>query len=176
MLMKRTVFAVVVLMLLGLGLLASSPGSASQSAGTKQRRLVIVVAHGLATATYFDAGAPGPSVGDQRYFFLPLTRPGGSTRIGYLTGSLETIASDVPAPGQELRAAELTFVVGRPQDQIVVGGIATYPKTARTAVERSAIVRPVLGGSGKYFGARGSATTVHNTDDTWTHTFRIIVD
>jgi hypothetical protein len=52
-----------------------------------------------------------------------------------------------------------------------VGGAAEYPLDGATLPLPSTTVRPLLGGSGRYAGARGEVVTVHAADDTWTHTF-----
>ncbi len=154
------------------------PGLATaQGAATKS--LVVRVAHGpvtTANSQYIDAAPAGPSVGDLRTYYLPLTRPGSSRRIGYLTGTLLTTATARPRPGMELRTANLVFVVGGPADQIVVGGVSGYAQSASTLSKKSVVIRPVIGGSGKYAGARGWCVTTHFLNDTWTHVFHLTVD
>jgi hypothetical protein len=140
---------------------------------------VVRVAHGPVTTSnsqYIDTVPSGPSVGDLRTYYLPLTRPGSSRRIGYLTGTLTTTAMDKPAAGMELRTANLVFVVGRVANQIVVGGVSAYAQSAPTVARRSVVTRPVLGGSGKYAAARGWCVTTHHENDTWTHVFHLVVD
>jgi hypothetical protein len=49
-------------------------------------------------------------------------------------------------------------------------------KLSRRSGKRASVVtRPVIGGSGKYGGARGWCVTTHQADDTWTHVFHITV-
>src|SRR5262249_41500412 len=94
---------------------------------TKATTVVIRVAHGPVTARdsqYIDAAPAGPSVGDVRTYYLPLTRPGSTRKIGYLTGTLTTTATGRPRSGMELRAANLVFVLGSAANQLVVGGVA----------------------------------------------------
>jgi hypothetical protein len=134
---------------------------------------VVKVAHGPVTLPLVDAAPAGPSVGDLRTVWTPLTRPGRTRGVGYLAGSLLTVAVDRPTGGRELRTSNLVFVVGRPADQIVVGGVASYPSAAPTVVRRTLTVRPVMGGSGAFAGARGSCRTVHLANGRWTHTFVI---
>jgi hypothetical protein len=166
---------------LALALLVSIGGAAS--AGSRATRvganMVVRVAHGPVTsseAQYVDAGSPGPSVGDVRTYYLPLTRPGETARIGYLTGTLTTTATGEPRPGMELRSADLVFVVGGASDQLVVGGVSAYSQTAPTVARRSVVTRPVIGGSGRYAGARGWCVTTHFANDTWTHVFHLVLD
>jgi hypothetical protein len=152
---------------------------AADASGAKPKRLVLRVAHGPVTAgnvQYSDTPPAGPSAGDVRTYYLPLTRPASSRRIGYLTGALTTTAIDKPATGMELRTADLVFVVGGAADQIVVGGVSAYAQSAPTVATSSVVTRPVTGGSGRYAGARGWCVTTHHANDTWTHVFHITVD
>jgi hypothetical protein len=140
---------------------------------------VIRVAHGPVTAgnsQYIDAPPAGPSVGDVRTYYLPLTRPGSSREIGYLTGTLTTTATGRPKPGMELRTANLVFVLGRPANQLVVGGVAAYAQTASALAKKSVVTRPVIGGSGKYAGARGWCVSTHLANNTWTHVFHVTLE
>ena len=129
-----------------------------------------------ADTQYVDAPPTGPSAGDVRTYYLPLTKPGGAVEIGYLTGTLTTTATDRPSAGMELRTANLVFVIGRAGDQVVVGGVSAYAQTAPTIAKRSVAVRPVIGGSGKYAGARGWCVSTHHADGTWTHVFYLTLD
>ena len=143
------------------------------------RSVVVRVAHGPVTTSnsqYLDAPPAGPSVGDLRTYYLPLTRPGSSRRIGYLTGTLTTTATNKPTDGMELRTANLVFVIGGVANQIVVGGVAAYPQSARTIATKSVVIRPVTGGSGKFAGARGWCVTTHLQNNTWTHVFHLTLE
>ena len=140
------------------------------------RHVVLPVAHGPITsegAQYVDTAPAGPSAGDVRTYYFPLTRPQRTRRIGYVTGTLTTTAIDRPRAGLELRTADLVFVVGRRKDQLVVGGVSTYPQSAPTIPSTSKTTRPVLGGSGRYAGARGWCVTTHRGDGTWRHVFHL---
>lgn len=161
--------ALVVVALTAVG--AFTPGIARTSS-TK----VITVAHGAVTAQnsqYIDLGTPGPSVGDMRTYYIPLTDPKSGKSIGFLTGTLTTVAVERPAAGVELRTADLVFVVGKISDQIVVGGVAAYAQSASSVATTSVVTRPVIGGSGKYAGARGWVVSTHFADNTWTHVFHL---
>jgi hypothetical protein len=161
--------ALLVMALAAVGVFA--PGIARTSS-TK----VITVAHGAVTtqnSQYVDLGAPGPSVGDIRTYYIPLTDPKSGKSVGFLTGALTTVAVERPAAGMELRTSDLVFVVGKMADQIVVGGVAAYAQSAPTVATTSVVTRPVVGGSGKYAGARGWVVSTHFADNTWTHVFHL---
>lgn len=130
--------------------------------------------HGPVTAT-LDPVTPGvASPGDLRLYYVGLTKPGKKKVIGFLTGSLMTTAVNEPAAGKEYRAADLVFSVG--DSQLVIGGVAVYDQQAATVAKKSSVIRPVLGGSGKYAGAHGWAKSTRFKDNTWRHTFHIEVN
>jgi hypothetical protein len=161
------------------GAYAAVRGGDARPAKKPPRTLVVSVAHGQVTAAnsqYVDTAPTGPSAGDVRAYYLPLTKAGSTTEIGYLTGTLTTSAVGRPEAGMELRTADLVFVVGGAADQLVVGGVASYSQSAPTISVRSEAVRPVTGGSGKYAGARGWCVSTHLEDGTWTHVFHITLD
>jgi hypothetical protein len=114
----------------------------------------------------------GSGVGTVRTFFIPMAVNGRAADNQYLAGTLTTLAEN--AQGElELRASNLTFVFGQEADQIVVGGISLYPPTAATLAPGARTVRPVIGGSGEFFGARGQVTSTNLGAAGWTHVFRI---
>jgi hypothetical protein len=162
-----SVIALVFLFLTGLAV--SSSGSTSTKNEFSQ---IIKVTHGKVDSTNsqrIDLGNPGPSMGDVLAFYLPLT----SSTAGYLTGTLTVTGSNQPSEGMEVRVAALTFVIGTQSDQIVLGGSALYNIISPTLAIGQKTIRPVMGGSGKFAGARGWAESVQNTDGTWMHTFHI---
>lgn len=127
---------------------------------------------------YHEAVTPiatsGSGIGMERTFFIPIAVDGKAADGQYLSGTLTTLAENV-SNGQELRASNLTFVFGDEADQLVVGGISLYPPAGATLAPGTKTVRPVLGGSGKYDGARGQVVSRNYGADGWTHTFRIVL-
>jgi hypothetical protein len=164
--------------LVGAALPLAALGASAHGAGraADAATLVVRTAHGPVTARnsqYLDLAPRGPSVGDVRTYYVPLTRAGGTGQTGYVTGTLTTVATGRPRAGMELRAANLVFVLGRPANQIVVGGVSAYAQTASTLAKRSVVTRPVVGGSGTFAGATGWCVSTHLTDDTWTHVLHL---
>ncbi len=150
---------------LALGLLPAAPALAEE--------VTVSFAHGPISATV-DPVTPGrSSPGDLRLYYIDLTKPGKKKVIGFMTGSLLTTAVDKPAAGKEYRAADLIFTVG--DSQIVLGGTAVYDQSAPTVAKRATVVRPVLGGTGDFAGARGWAKSTRFKDNTWRHTFHVDV-
>jgi hypothetical protein len=145
-----------------------------QAAGAVESR-VITVHHATVAMTTIPVNRNGgpASLGDVRVANAVLTDRAGS-RIGELHGTLTTTAIDAPGPGDEIRQSNLVFQIGRPQDQIVVGGESAYPASGSTIAKATTTIRPILGGSGRYAGARGTARTDHFADGTWRHVFRLM--
>lgn len=146
------------------------PATVGADADTER---VIRVAHPAITATVIDVGPTGSSPGDLRTYWTKLTKPGRSPRIGFMSGSLLTTAVNRPRVGYELRTAALVFTIGAAANQLEVGGIAPYRQQAATLAEDESVIRPVVGGSGRYAGATGWCRSTHKVDGTWRHTFHI---
>ncbi len=114
----------------------------------------------------------GSGIGTVRYFSMPTAVNGVAADGQYMTGTLTTLDVGVPG-GQEIRASNLNFVFGSSANQLVVGGIAIYPAAGATLPDGARVVRPVIGGSGKYAGAVGQAISTNLGSKGWTHVFRI---
>ena len=153
--------------------------------------LALGLSFGLATATaasqasdsnvtvvrvYHAAVAPtsitGSGIGTVRTFFIPIAVDGVAADGQYLVGTLTTLAEGV-SDGQELRSSNLTFVVGDEANQLVVGGISLYPPAGATLAPGQRTIRPILGGSGTYDGARGQIISTNLGPSGWTHVLRI---
>lgn len=157
--------SVIAIPLLIIGLIAI--GTPAQAAADRQ---TVRVYHQAVTPI----ATSGSGIGTVRTFFTPMAVDGKAANGQYLTGTLTTLAENV-SDGQELRASNLTFVFGNEADQLVVGGISLYPPAGATLAPGTKTVRPVLGGSGKYDGARGQVVSRNYGAQGWTHTFRIIL-
>jgi hypothetical protein len=136
------------------------------------RERVITVTHGVATAVYVDNGATGSSVGDVRFFELPV-QVKDSAMTGRLDAMFTTTGVNSPEVGAETRMAQLIVTFADPRDQLVVSGMAVYPAAGSTIVANSSTIRPITGGSGRYSGARGWCESVHLADGTWQHIFHL---
>jgi hypothetical protein len=122
-----------------------------------------------------DLGQPGNSPGDVYHFSAPLRSSAGGQIIGEVFGSktLIKLATDAD-PDVEKRGTLLFFTFGGGQDQIVVFGITNYSPTAGEFAAGQPVVRPVLGGTGKYLGARGQVTSTRNADGSYTQVFTLL--
>ena len=122
-----------------------------------------------------DLRAPGKSLGDVYHFSAPLHSQRGGPVTGEVIGSktLVKMAADGNA-NLERRATLLFFTFAEGKDQIIAFGAADYsPSTAEFDAGKS-VVRPVLGGTGKYIGARGQVTSTRNTDGSYTQVFALL--
>jgi hypothetical protein len=122
-----------------------------------------------------DLGQPGNSPGDVYHFFAPLRSSRGGPVTGEVFGSktLIKLATDTK-PDTENRGTLLSFTFGGHQDQIVVFGITEYSPSAGEFAAGKSVVRPILGGTGKYMGARGQLTSTRNADGSYTQVFTLL--
>lgn len=132
---------------------------------------------GITTVTVYHqpvvpTAVTGSGIGTVRYFSVPMAVNGVAANGQYLTGTLTTLDVGIPG-GQEIRGSNLIFVFGASDDQLVVGGIAIYPAAGATLADGARVVRPVIGGSGKYAGAAGQAISTNLGAKGWTHVFKI---
>jgi len=146
----------------------ATAGAASAASTTSKERIVTVT-HGAVAPTLIE----GEGLGAVRIFMIPTTvgKKGGANY--YLTGTLTTVAVGLPDDG-ELRSSNLTFVFGGEENQIVVGGISLYPSSSSTLATGQQTIRPVLGGSGTYNGARGYVLSTNRGAAGWTHVFHLL--
>lgn len=122
-----------------------------------------------------DLGAPGNSPGDAYYFSAPLYSSPGGRMIGELIGSKMLVKLAAQAdPSTEKRATLLFFNFAGGQDQIIVLGAADYPSTAAEFKAGQPVVRAVLGGTGRYMGARGQLTSTRNQDGSYKQVFTLL--
>jgi hypothetical protein len=122
-----------------------------------------------------DLGQPGNSPGDVYHFFAPLRSSPGGQVTGEVFGSKTLIKLATEAnPDLEKRGTLLFFTFGGGQDQIVVFGITDYSPTAGEFASGRPVVRPVLGGTGKYVGAHGQVTSTRNADGSYTQVFTLL--
>jgi len=127
------------------------------------------------TMKLLDLGEPGNSPGDVYHFFATLHSAPGGPVTGEVFGSktLIKIATDTN-PNLETRATVLFFTFANQQDQIVAVGATDYPPTAGEFDASQPVVRAVLGGTGKYMGARGQVASTRNADGSYKQVFTLL--
>jgi hypothetical protein len=127
------------------------------------------------TLKLLDLGPPGNSPGDVYHFFAPLHSSPGGPVIGEVFGSKTLIKMATGAnPNLETRATVLFFTFATHQDQIVALGAFDYPATAGEFEAGQPVVRAVLGGTGKYMGARGQLTSTRNGDGSYAQVLTLL--
>ena len=148
--------------------------SADRGPGDGEHDVVFSVFHGPTTTVLANPDSNGHQLGDLRVVSLP-TVFGSGDPAGRLDATLITTGIDVPLPDDEIRISSLIFVFGRGVDQIVVNGSGFYPAAGGTIDLDSTLIRPVTGGSGRFASMNGWAESRHFANDTWEHTFHLIV-
>jgi hypothetical protein len=122
-----------------------------------------------------DLGAPGNSLGDVYHFSASLHSKRGGPVTGEVIGSKTLVKMPTDAnPNLERRATLMFFTFADGKDQIIAFGAADYSPSTPEFDAGQAVVRPVLGGTGKYIGARGQVTSTRNTDGSYTQVFTLL--
>lgn len=129
---------------------------------------VVVVTHGVVTPT----ATTGSGIGTIRTFNIPIAIEGMESDHQYMLGTLTTLEVGVNG-NEELRSANLNFVLGGESNQVVLGGISLYPPAGATIAPGNETIRPIIGGSGLYEGAAGQVVSKNMGNDGWSHIFSI---
>lgn len=140
----------------------------SAGCGGGETLSVVATAKGQRLSTV-DLGRQGKSGGDVYVFDSPLLDSEEEESIGRAYGTQTSIALD---SNSETVQAMITYDF-RDEDRITVGGIGEYPRRDTGLVENQEFERPILGGTGRYAGARGTVTSVRRPDGDYEHTFEI---
>lgn len=178
-----------ILLTLGVtGLLLTSASADNKKRGRDRddrpykKKLSFAVTHDEVETILTTANSTGHQLGDLRVLTATPIYDESGRLIGRLDAELTTSTIDFPEAGDEIRMSVLNFIFGEntdhfagSSDQLIVSGSGFYPSEQSTIAAGNILVRPVTGGSGRFFGATGSATTEHLADGTWVHTFDIEV-
>ena len=122
-----------------------------------------------------DLGPPGNSPGDAYYFSAPLHSSPSGPVTGEVFGSKTLVKLAAQAnPNSEKRATVLVFTFHGGQDQIIAFGAGDYPPAAAEFNTGQPVVRAILGGTGKFIGARGQLTSTRNADGSYTQVFTFV--
>jgi len=122
-----------------------------------------------------DLGEPGNSPGDVFHFFAPLHSSPGGPVTGEVFGSKTLVKLATEAnPNLEQRATLLSFTFSDRHDQIIALGVADYSPTAGEFNADKPRARAILGGTGRYMGARGQLTSTRNADGSYTQVFTLL--
>jgi hypothetical protein len=125
----------------------------------------------IPTLETIDIGDEGKSHGDMLAFKATISNEEGE--IGILSGILITVNLPTDQSAVEDRMGNLIFTFGD-SDSLVVAGASVYAPDKTEMNANQPQVRAVIGGTGKYLGARGEVTTTRNDDGTYDHDFRLV--
>jgi hypothetical protein len=156
-------------------LLASTLMAACDHCSTNPSSETLTVYQDAPTLNLLDHGPPGRSPGDVHHFFAPLhSSPGGPvTGEVFGTKTLVKLATEAN-PNLEQRTTLLSFTFGDRQDQIIALGVVDYAPSGAEFNAGQPVVRAILGGTGKYMGARGQLTSNRNADGSYTQVFTLL--
>lgn len=119
--------------------------------------------------TVVDLGPPGKSSGDLYVYTGTVHRNG--KRIGRIHGSNTSIKVE---GRRETVSGQLTIQLGN-GNQIVAGGLSAYPSDDNSGfIVGKPFTRAVLGGTGRYAGARGTLTTTRQPSGNYKQVFRLL--
>jgi hypothetical protein len=122
-----------------------------------------------------DLGAPGNSLGDVYHFSAALHSERGGPVTGEVMGSKTLVKMPTDAnPNLERRATLMFFTFAEGKDQIIAFGAADYSPSVPEFEADKPVLRPVLGGTGKYIGARGQVTSTRNSDGSYIQVFTLM--
>jgi hypothetical protein len=122
-----------------------------------------------------DLGAPGNSLGDVYHFSAPLHSERGGPVTGEVIGSKTLVKVPTEAnPNLERRATLMFFTFDDRKDQIIAFGVADYSPNVPEFEAGHSAVRAILGGTGKYIGARGQLTSTRNADGSYAQVFTLL--
>ncbi len=111
----------------------------------------------------------GKSPGDVYVFDATIVKPNGRTKIGRVRGTQTDIKIE---RGVETVQGMLTYQMG-PGNEIVIGGLSSYPLTGTGLIRGRSYVRPVLGGTGRFAGARGTVSSRYLGGGRYDQLFRL---
>lgn len=154
-------------------LLVSCAGPERVGTLANERSLTLVVQQAVPELTPVDNAPAGPSEGDRLEFVAALSIDGSAA--GELTGVLTVTrlsSDDGGIVTREERTGSLMFRFNA-TDSLEVNGNSRYKKGKKEMEVGEPQVRKVIGGTGTYDRSKGSVTTVHNADGTYTHTFSL---
>lgn len=160
--------AVSAALIVAVALVAPAAGAIAKEQ-PRAKAAIVRIWHPAVTPT----GVIGSGLGTVRTWFTPTTVDGVSAPGQYMTGTLTTVAIDA-SDGTEWRTSNLVFVVGGESNQLVVGGVSLYPATSATIATGTQTIRPIIGGSGAYNGARGYVVTTNLGPRGWLHVFHVL--
>jgi hypothetical protein len=162
-------------MILTVALIASVLIVACDQHSTRPATETLTVYEDTPKMSLLDLGAPGNSLGDVHHFSAPLHSERGGPVTGEVIGSKTVVKLATDAnPNLERRATLMFFTFADRNDQIIAFGVADYLPSAPEFDAGKPALRAILGGTGKYMGARGQLASTRNADGSYTQMFTLV--
>lgn len=122
---------------------------------------------------HVDLGQEGHSHGDLLAFDAPVQATNGDK--GKLSGFVLTV--DIPEKEHEVfqdRIVSMVFELGD-ANTLVISGKSVYPHRGELEMAKNnPQIRAIVGGTGKYIGARGQISTTRDEDGGYTHRVELV--
>ncbi|MDG2223733.1 MAG: hypothetical protein P8L85_20310 [Rubripirellula sp.] len=122
---------------------------------------------------HVDLGQDGHSHGDLLAFDAPVQATNGDK--GKLSGFVLTV--DIPEKDHEVfqdRIVSMVFDLGD-ANTLVISGKSVYPHRGELEMAKNnPQIRAIIGGTGKYIGARGQISTTRDDDGGYTHLVELV--
>jgi hypothetical protein len=142
------------------------------SVAASENAVTIIKLHqSLPQLTTVDSGQKGRSPGDVLAFKADLQGNDGLTAKLYGFNSIMDVA--VGSKKIEDRVVHIVVDFGN-NSTIIVAGRSTYQPDALEIKDGLPQPRPIIGGTGRFIGARGQVMTVRNPDGSYEHSIELI--
>jgi hypothetical protein len=139
------------------------------SGASVQKVQTIHVITGTQHLETLDSPPAGKSPGDVYVFDAPVLSPKTKRVIGRIRGTQTAIKLE---HGVLTVQGMLTYELGA-GNEIVIGGLGSYPLSGAGLVRGKTFVRAVLGGTGRYAGASGTVTSKQIAPGRYDQVFRL---
>ena len=150
-------------------------GVAPWQEGLSDEQRTFTLSQGVPNVVHIDLGQKGGSHGDLLAVDAEFTSD--EDLQGKLSGIITTV--DVPEPNEVIfqdRFVKAVFDFGE-GNTLVMFGNSSYPADSSGADElaiNAPVMKPIVGGTGQFIGARGQVETTRIADGTYTHTFQLV--
>ena len=111
------------------------------------------------------------ATGYELTFEAPVRKPAGK-RVGALSGAILTVDATLDGVTEEIRHRNLVFSLAG--GQLVAQGVSRYPAARAELAAGRPFVIAIVGGTGRYIGARGEVRTTQRADGSYRHVITLL--